>query len=453
MRWIYIATALLISINFSAQAQEETPQPFGESIVVGTLNSPTTWYWSGTEHTGLEYQLAAEFSKFLNTQIELRAYDTPLLLAEAFNSGEVDLVAGDIDLNQLTINSYVGPSYRTIEPIIVYHDSNDFEAIAESKGIIDHVSLFPEQQSSDALATTRPNEATQPSALEALDAVNRGELAYAIVDQASFEHYAVLYPRLKIAESDNMMPIQRRWLVQSERPGLAQLSHFFFALDSTQKLVAEAIDAEKPRVSPLDYLSARSFTHLMRTRLPRYEADIRTAAEANELPYSLIAAMSFQESHWNPDAISPTGVRGFMMLTQVTAREMGVTNRMNLDQSIDGGTRYIRRLISQFSGELNEQDRVAFALASYNIGRGHLEDARRLAARDGADADSWDEVAAYVLQLEDPETYRQTRYGYARGSECVSYVRNILQFQQLIAWNDQVHSHSLAGLSTFALQP
>ena len=93
--------------------------------------------------------------------------------------------------------------------------------------------------------------------------------------------------------------------------------------------------------------------------------------------------MGYQESHWLPTATSKTGVRGLMMLTQRTAEAMGVRNRLDPKQSIQGGARYISQLIAQLPESIYEADRIWFALASYNVGMGHLDDARKLTAAEG----------------------------------------------------------------------
>ncbi len=170
-------------------------------------------------------------------------------------------------------------------------------------------------------------------------------------------------------------------------------------------------------------------THIAQ-RLPRYEALFRRIAESHQIDWRLLAAISYQESHWSPRARSPTGVRGMMMLTLTTAREVGVRNRLDVEQSVRGGARYLNRIHDRLPGSIREPDRTWIALAAYNVGMGHVYDARDLTLQAGGNPDKWHDLRFHLLLLEQSWWYRQTRYGYARGSEPVRYVENIRLFYQ-----------------------
>jgi membrane-bound lytic murein transglycosylase F len=144
--------------------------------------------------------------------------------------------------------------------------------------------------------------------------------------------------------------------------------------------------------------------------------------------------MGYQESHWQPDAESPTGVRGMMMLTQATAEQVGVEDRLDPTESIDGGARYLREILDRLPGHIAEPDRTWLALASYNVGYGHLEDARTLALDGGADPNHWLEVKQYLPLLREEAWYQKTRYGFARGDEPVTYVDNIRGYYDILVW-------------------
>ena len=174
----------------------------------------------------------------------------------------------------------------------------------------------------------------------------------------------------------------------------------------------------------------------MRRRLPKYEELIQAVADEYQMDWHLLAAIAYQESHWNPYARSPTGVRGMMMLTLNTAREMSVDNRLDASQSLRGGARYFKKIKRLLPADIAEPDRTWFALAAYNIGRGHLEDARVITERQGGDPDRWIDVKARLPLLQRSKYYRGTRHGYARGSEPVTYVKNIRHYYNIMAWQD-----------------
>ena len=117
------------------------------------------------------------------------------------------------------------------------------------------------------------------------------------------------------------------------------------------------------------------------------------AADKYHLDWKLIAAMAYQESHWEPQAVSPTGVKGIMMLTQEIAQRYKVHDRLDAYQSIMGGSKYLNELLSKIPAEIPSPDRVWMALAAYLAGYGHLEDAFRVTRKREAGTNSWIELS------------------------------------------------------------
>ena len=166
------------------------------------------------------------------------------------------------------------------------------------------------------------------------------------------------------------------------------------------------------------------------------------------MDWHLLAAIAYQESHWNPKAASPTGVRGMMMLTLPTAREMGVDNRLDAAQSLRGGARYLKNIKRRLPNDIYEPDRTWLALAAYNIGMGHLEDARVITERQGGDPHLWQDVMERLPLLQKSKHYQTTRYGYARGLEAVTYVQNIRHYFSILEWQDIPDHKALPPLRT-----
>ena len=176
----------------------------------------------------------------------------------------------------------------------------------------------------------------------------------------------------------------------------------------------------------------RAFQRRIEERLPQYE-ELFKAAAGEDVDWRLLAAISYQESHWNPDARSPTGVRGLMMLTNDTASQLGVEDRTDPAQSIAGGAEYLRWVRGKIPERIPEPDRTWLALATYNIGFGHLEDARKLTQRGGGDPDRWNDVRRHLPLLAKKKYYETVRHGYARGGEAVAYVENIRTYFDLLS--------------------
>jgi membrane-bound lytic murein transglycosylase F len=176
----------------------------------------------------------------------------------------------------------------------------------------------------------------------------------------------------------------------------------------------------------------KTFLRHMETRLPYYREEFQQAEKKSGIPWMLLAAMAYQESKWNPNAISPTGVRGIMMLTRSTASELGIHNRLDPSKSIAGGARYLSYLLKRVSDDIRMPDRQFIALAAYNVGMGHIDDARLLAERLGKNSAQWDDLKSVLPLLAHKEFYRDLPHRYARGWEPVQYVKRIRAYRNIL---------------------
>lgn len=174
------------------------------------------------------------------------------------------------------------------------------------------------------------------------------------------------------------------------------------------------------------------FKRHLKTRFPRYQKLFKQAAARHRVDWDLLAAQAYQESHWNRKAKSPTGVRGIMMLTRRTAASLGVTNRLDPVQSINGGAKYLSRLEGRLPKKISHPDRTFVALAAYNVGLGHVKDAQTLARRHGKDPHQWQHLRSVLPLLTKKRYYKTVRYGYARGHEPVQYVKRIRTYRLLL---------------------
>jgi membrane-bound lytic murein transglycosylase F len=174
------------------------------------------------------------------------------------------------------------------------------------------------------------------------------------------------------------------------------------------------------------------FYERIRTRLPKYSNFFKSVGEKYDLPWKLLAAIAYQESHWNPNAKSFTGVRGMMMLTNETANLLGVKNRVDPLESIVGGTRHIKQMIKMVPQEIEGENRLKFALAAYNVGMGHIHDARELAKRLGYNPNIWSDLKKVLPLLSKKKYYTTLKYGYARGEEPVKYVESIYDYRDIL---------------------
>ncbi|UCE64834.1 MAG: transglycosylase SLT domain-containing protein [Nitrospirota bacterium] len=210
-----------------------------------------------------------------------------------------------------------------------------------------------------------------------------------------------------------------------------------------QKAVARQVIPKQVTVD-LPTFDTQIFLRHVKTRFPRYKEEFQRSAEAQGIPWTLLAAQAYQESRWNRNAMSPTGVRGLMMLTRATASDLGVKNRLDPKKSIAGGAQYFAHLYRRIPQQVSEPDRTFLALAAYNVGLGHVKDARILASRLKKDPNKWDDLKTVLPLLSKKKYYRTLPHRYARGWEPVHYVKRIRAYrillEQLLQQNGQQNS-------------
>jgi membrane-bound lytic murein transglycosylase F len=192
----------------------------------------------------------------------------------------------------------------------------------------------------------------------------------------------------------------------------------------------------------LGRVTMHQFLSQVRGRLPSLLPYFRETAARLGMDWRLLAAIAYQESQWDADAVSFTGVRGIMMLTRQTAKQVGIDDRRDPAQSITGGARYFLELYRRLPDRISESDRIWFALAAYNLGMGHLEDARVLTESLGGDPNVWEDVEARLDLLSQERYYQTLRYGYARGFEARKFVSNVKRYYDTLIWMD-TRSHPL----------
>jgi membrane-bound lytic murein transglycosylase F len=228
------------------------------------------------------------------------------------------------------------------------------------------------------------------------------------------------------------------WALHPQHQHLLTAVERWFARPETAALLQRLKQHYYGHLEVFDYVDLVKYHNRVRHRLPRYRDHFEEAAEKHGLDWRLVAAQSYQESHWDPNAVSFTGVRGLMMLTQDTAKTLGVKSRVDPRQSIEGGVRYLAQIHKRLGEDVSEPDRTYMALAAYNVGWGHLEDARMLAEKMEKDANSWQDVSAMLPLLRQKKYYRNLPHGYARGTEPVRYVDRIKTYYGILVQNTEL---------------
>jgi membrane-bound lytic murein transglycosylase F len=221
------------------------------------------------------------------------------------------------------------------------------------------------------------------------------------------------------------------WAVRKGETALQKEINKFFKKIKKDGTFGKAYERYYANVEIFDYVDLKKYHRRLETRLPRYEKIIKKASKTFGFDWRLIAAVVYQESHFNPRARSFTGVRGMMQLTLETAKEMGITSRLDPEQSIMGGVKYLRKLYKRYDGA-KDLDRVLISLASYNVGHGHILDAQKIARQRNLDPNRWSSLEEILPLLRYPKYYKKTKNGYCRGTEAVRYVNRILTYYDIL---------------------
>ncbi len=440
---IVLFTALLSGCE---QPTTHLEQMRDQGVVrMATRNTPTTFYQDRHGNTGLEYELSKRFADSLQLDLEVETIDTLDELFEQMSEPTGPHIgAAGITVNpQRSDQVRFSTPYMDVTPQVVYrHGESQPRTLEDLYG--KRIMVLKGSTLADQLRdlqTEHPDlvfeESDRVEVVDLLRLVNDNEIDHAVVYSNELVVNQAFYPAVRVG-FDLSEPQPMAWaLPPGEDDSLQQAVDVFFAGIRADGTLDQLVERFYGHADVLDYVGARWFAQHTLQRLPRYETLFRQAGDQYGLDWRLLAAMGYQESLWDPDAVSFTGVRGIMMLTLPTAKFVGVTNRIDPKQSIFGGARYLIWVRDQLPEDIPEPDRTWFAMAAYNVGIGHLDDARNLTRSNGRDPNRWVDVKDHLPLLSKKEWYTKTRYGYARGAEPVHYVQNIRRYHEILQWVTQ----------------
>lgn len=421
------------------------PSTLQEVLNEGVLHiiareSPSIYYEGRDGTTGYDYELTKLFADDLGVKLRVRVVEdnTKILSVLSKNYAHIGLAGMSYELG-LKEHFKALPTGISAQSVVVYNrnatrpDSLDdlsnetLHLVADSN----HEHLL--QNSPEGHHGLRYQVHPGLDAAGILARVESGEFSYAVVSSNELDLNHVFFPKVKSALFLGE-PEELAWLFPSAQDdSLIKAANKFLKKLTENGTLAQLTERFYGHLDQLNYVGARTFMHHVANRLPKYEGLFQDYAIDFNMDWRLLAAIGYQESHWRPNAVSPTGVRGLMMLTRTTASYVGINNRMDAEESIQGGAKYFRMVHERIPARIPEPDRTWFALASYNVGYGHLEDARRLTEGAGKNPDRWMDVKEFLPLLAQKEWYTKTRYGYARGHEPVLYVQNIRRYFDVLA--------------------
>jgi membrane-bound lytic murein transglycosylase F len=417
----------------------EQIRTLGQLRVV-TRNSPTAYYSGASGPEGPEYDLVEKFAAEIGVPFVIYAVPGFDDVRDQIISGRAHLAAAGLTISESWGTSIAfGPAYQQVRQHLVYRQGKRKpRSLEDING--SHIEVAAGSAQAETLRRVRDRfpilawvERGSGDSLELLGDVAAGAIDYTIVDSTEFSLGREIHKNARVG-FDLMAGESLGWAMSSRDDSLQRRVTRFFADITRSGQLAAVLDRYYGKSERYEFVGPRGFLRHVQTRLPRYRQWFEEAATIVGEDWRLIAAIAYQESHWEPDAVSPTGVRGLMMLTEATARQIGVRDRRDPRQSIFGGARYYASVRASIPARIGDPDRTWLALAAYNVGPGHLEDARILTQLHGRNPDLWQDVRAFLPLLAQEYWYTQTRRGYARGWEPVRYVDNIRAYLDILEW-------------------
>lgn len=462
-------TLLILLATFALAGCQKPPKPLPEArqskeLIVVTHNGPSTYYVNGdNEFSGLEYDLAKLFIKDLGPDYSVKflVVDNITQVIPTLLKGKAHMAAADLSITRLRqhLVQFTVP-YQDVQQQVVYN--TDQKNIPKTmQDLIGHSITVPAGTSyaerlaelSKSEPALRWQERRNANSDELLEQVAEGTLDYTVADGHLVSIEQNYYPNLgagmALGEPEKIAWAFPKngdpWLYIKANEFLARIQK-----DGTLRNLLDRYYGHSERLNPVDVTAFLKRSHI---DLPQYVDLFKQAQELTTLDWRLLAAISYQESHWDRFSVSPTNVRGLMMLTEDTADRLGVSDRLDPKQSIIAGARYVLTLKDEIPKRIEEPDRTWLALAAYNIGLAHLEDARVLAQRLKLNPDSWADIKKTLPLLNKAEYYSTLKYGYARGGAPVVFVESIRTYHKILEKHEAKHDSILPSFNMAGLSP
>ncbi|MCX7628056.1 MAG: membrane-bound lytic murein transglycosylase MltF [Methylophilaceae bacterium] len=448
-----VVIVLLLSSCGPSRKQLPTVQE-GRELVVVTYNGPSTYFVNGNDaFAGLEYDLVNLFVQELGPDIKVKFLVVGGVdeVIPALLKGKAHVAAAALGMTRLRSHLVrFGPSYQQVQPQVVVNKERGLNIRKVSDLIGKKLEVTTGSSYAERLAALsaqfpglRWQEIRGAGADELLEKVADGRLDATIADSQVVSVMQNYYPNLEVA-FDFGLPENLAWgFPKTGEEWVYQKARRFFERIRKDGTLHRLIDRYYGHAERLNAMDVTTFLIRSRTVLPQYVKLFKQAQETTGIDWRLLAAVSYQESHWNTYSTSPTNVRGLMMLTEDTADRLGVTDRLDPQQSIPAGARYILQLKDGIPARISEPDRTWLALAAYNIGLAHLEDARILAQRMGLNPDAWADVKKTLPLLNKAEYYSTLKYGFARGGAAVIFVESVRTYYSILEKYEKKHTPAL----------
>lgn len=460
IRALTLGWLVLIVLNGCSKSPVSVPVPDPDTtreLVVTTRYGPSTYYLDAeSNRAGYTYDVIQAFASQNGWTVKWQESDSYADLYETLHKNRTHLVAASLIAAAVEEQRLLRtpPLYETRVVVVTRDTAAKIRNLADLGKVrlgamadSGHLPLLVSAHRKYPKLSWTTLQDVFPE--ELLNRLAEGELDAVVVNEQDFDLARNHYPSLKIAYSFAGQQ-QVVWALphRSSKKLAIKLNQFFIESRRNGRL-KQIYERYFGHVKRLEPEHAEGILDRRLSTLPRYRKYFHEAENVTSIDWRLLAAIGYQESKWDPYATSFTGVRGLMMLTNETADRMGVTDRLDPKQSILAGAKYLTLLKESLPARIAEPDKTWLALAAYNQGLGHLEDARRIAKSKGMNPDSWADVKQTLPLLSRGGYKGVMRYGYARGGEAVIFVESIRNYYDILAKLEPDYSPLLFGRNAF----
>ncbi len=404
--------------------------------MVLTRYSTTTYMRDDqSQPTGFEYELVSAFAKDMGWKVDFVVKDSTKEVLEDLAVGRAHMAAAGLTITEdrLEVFKFSKPYQKVKQQVVC----GKLRAVSSEEDLQKLNLLVVEGTSHEEVMRDLRADHEQlkyetygDSAVETLEKIWEDRDLCTIIDSHVLSVHRRYFPELRVvyelSDGDELA-----WALSSVDTSLKKKVDRWISGKGRAR-ISELKNKYYGHVKEFDYYDTKKFLERIETRLPKYKKHFIAAAKNSGFTWEFLAAVAYQESQWDPSAVSPTGVRGLMMLTQAAAKEVGVKDRTDPEESIKGGAKYLSQMLKRLPDYVRDNDKVWFSLASYNVGYYHLRDAMALTVLQNKDPGSWTHLRQVLPLLSKRKYYKNLRYGYARGLEPVIYVSRIRNYHELL---------------------
>jgi membrane-bound lytic murein transglycosylase F len=411
-------------------------QKTGEITVV-TRNNAHCYYIYRDQPMGFEYEMAQAFAEYLGVRLQVKVVDSWKQMVAALNNGSAAFIAASTPIIPKWQNEVAfSDGYMKVAQQIIAHRKNSSikkaadlsgKTVDVRKGTAYQQRLMELRAQGIDLAIRLHDDLPTE---ELIKKVADEEIDFTIANSNIISINRRSFPGVVPTGSINN-PMQISWAVYPESVELLERINAFLSVAKKSGKFDSIYDKYYGDTKDFDYVDLKVFHRRVKTRLSRYTPFIKAAAQKHGFDWRLIAAQIYQESHLNPWAKSKAGARGLMQILPTTGKSLGVPDLFDPVQNINAGVQHLKNLFEHFES-VKDQDRLLIALAAYNIGQGHIHDARQLAQKKGLDPNKWESLSETLPLLQYKKYYKHAKYGFCRGTEPIRYIKQILIYYDVL---------------------